>query len=346
MPALDPYRAADDRYDSMTYRRTGRSGLDLPALSLGLWHNFGDETPFGTQRDILRRAVDLGITHLDLANNYGPRPGAAEENFGRHLAADLRPYRDELVISTKAGYDMWSGPYQDGGSRKYLLSSLDASLRRMGLDYVDVFYHHRPDPSTPIEETMGALAQAVRSGKALYVGVSNYSPAQTRQAHAVLADMGVRLLIHQPSYSMFNRHVEKVGEGQRESLLDAVGDLGVGAIVFSPLAQGLLTDRYLGGDAPAGSRIAGASPFLSQRALSETYLERARALNDVAAGRGQTLAQLALSWVLRDERITSALVGASSVRQLEDNVAALAAPPLTDDELATIDEHAVDGTGR
>lgn len=346
MSALDPYRAADDRYATMTYRRTGSSGLDLPALSLGLWHNFGDTTPFGTQRDILRRAFDLGVTHIDLANNYGPQPGAAEENFGRHLAADLRPYRDELVISTKAGYDMWSGPYQDGGSRKYLLSSLDASLRRMGLEYVDVFYHHRPDPSTPIEETMGALAQAVRSGKALYVGVSNYSASQTREAHAVLAEMGVRLLIHQPSYSMFNRHVEKVGEGQRESLLDALGDLGVGAIVFSPLAQGLLTDRYLTGDAPAGSRIAGASPFLSENALSATYLERARALNEIAAGRGQTLAQLALSWVLRDERITSALVGASSVAQLEDNVAALTAPPLTDDELSAIDEHAVDGVGR
>ena len=346
MPALDLYRAADHRYTTMTYRRTGRSGLDLPALSLGLWHNFGDETPFGTQRAVLRRAFDLGVTHFDLANNYGPRPGAAEENFGRHLAADLRPYRDELVVSTKAGYDMWSGPYQDGGSRKYLLSSLDASLRRMGLDHVDVFYHHRPDPSTPLEETMGALAQAVSSGKALYVGVSNYSPSQTRQAHAVLAEMGVRLLIHQPSYSMFNRHVELVGEGQRESLLDTLGDLGVGAIVFSPLAQGLLTDKYLGGSAPSGSRAAGASPFLSERAISETYLARARALHDIAAGRGQTLAQLALSWVLRDERITSALVGASSVAQLEDNVAALSAPPLTDDELAAIDEHAVDGTGR
>jgi len=346
MPALQPYRAADDRYASMTYRRTGRSGLDLPALSLGLWHNFGDLTPFGTQRDVLRRAVDLGVTHLDLANNYGPQPGAAEENLGRHLAADLRPYRDELVISTKAGYDMWSGPYQDGGSRKYLLSSLDASLRRMGLEYVDVFYHHRPDPSTPLEETMGALAQAVRSGKALYVGVSNYTPAQTRAAHAVLADMGVRLLVHQPSYSMFNRHVENVAEGQSESLLDAVGDLGVGTIVFSPLAQGLLTEKYLGGAAPAGSRAAGASPFLSERSLSETYLARARALAEIAAGRGQSLAQLALSWVLRDDRITSALVGASSVAQLEDNVAALSAPPLTDEELAAIDEHAVDGTGR
>ncbi|ADG75868.1 aldo/keto reductase [Cellulomonas flavigena DSM 20109] len=346
MPALDPYRAAADRYATMTYRRTGRSGLDLPALSLGLWHNFGDDTPFGTQRAVLRRAFDLGVTHFDLANNYGPRPGAAEENFGRHLAADLRPYRDEIVVSTKAGYDMWSGPYQDGGSRKYLLSSLDASLQRLGLEYVDVFYHHRPDPSTPLEETMGALAHAVSSGKALYVGVSNYSPSQTRQAHAVLAEMGVRLLVHQPSYSMFNRHVELVAEGQRESLLDTLGDLGVGAIVFSPLAQGLLTDKYLGGAAPAGSRAAGASPFLSEQALSATYLTRARALHEIAAGRGQTLAQLALSWVLRDERITSALVGASSVAQLEDNVAALSAPPLTDDELAAIDEHAVDGTGR
>lgn len=346
MPSLQPYRADDHRYDTMTYRRTGRSGLDLPALSLGLWHNFGDTSAFDTQRAILRRAFDLGITHMDLANNYGPPPGAAEENFGRHLARDLRPYRDEIVVSTKAGYDMWSGPYQDGGSRKYLLSSLDASLGRMGLEYVDVFYHHRPDPSTPLEETMGALHHAVTSGRALYVGVSNYTPAQTREAHAILAEMGTRLLIHQPSYSMFNRHVEMVGEGQRESLIDAVGDLGVGMIVFSPLAQGLLTGKYLGGQAPSGSRAAGASPFLSSRALSETYLTRARALNEIAADRGQTLAQLALSWVLRDERVTSALIGASSVAQLEDNVAALEAGPLTDDELARIEEHAVDGTGR
>ncbi|QCB92593.1 aldo/keto reductase [Cellulomonas shaoxiangyii] len=346
MPSLQPYRADDARYDAMTYRRTGRSGLDLPALSLGLWHNFGDQTPFETQRAVLRRAFDLGITHLDLANNYGPLPGAAEENFGRHLTRDLRPYRDELVISTKAGYDMWSGPYQDGGSRKYLLSSLDASLARTGLEYVDVFYHHRPDPTTPLEETMGALHHAVTSGKALYVGVSNYTPAQTREAHAILAGMGTRLLIHQPSYSMFNRHVELVGEGQTESLLDAVGDLGVGMIVFSPLAQGLLTGKYLGGEAPAGSRAAGASPFLSSRSLSETYLARARALDEIASGRGQSLAQLALSWVLRDERVTSALIGASSVAQLEDNVQALAAAPLTADEIAAIDEHAVDGTGR
>ncbi|WP_309135128.1 aldo/keto reductase [Cellulomonas sp.] len=346
MPSLQPYRADDSRYDAMTYRRTGRSGLDLPALSLGLWHNFGDQTPFEVQRAVLRRAFDLGVTHLDLANNYGPQPGAAEENFGRHLARDLRPYRDELVISTKAGYDMWSGPYQDGGSRKYLLSSLDASLQRMGLEYVDVFYHHRPDPTTPLEETMGALHHAVTSGRALYVGVSNYSPSQTREAHRILGEMGTRLLIHQPSYSMFNRHVENVGEGETESLLDAVGELGVGMIVFSPLAQGLLTDRYLGGEAPAGSRAAGASPFLSSQAISETYLTRARALNEIAAGRGQTLAQLALSWVLRDDRVTSALIGASSVRQLEDNVRALEAGPLTADEVAAIEEHAVDGTGR
>ncbi|MFS0703129.1 aldo/keto reductase [Cellulomonas sp. 179-A 9B4 NHS] len=346
MPSLQPYRADDARYDAMTYRRTGRSGLDLPALSLGLWHNFGDQTPFETQRAVLRRAFDLGVTHMDLANNYGPLPGAAEENFGRHLARDLRPYRDELVISTKAGYDMWSGPYQDGGSRKYLLSSLDASLGRMGLEYVDVFYHHRPDPTTPLEETMGALHHAVTSGKALYAGVSNYTPAQTREAHRILGEMGTRLLIHQPSYSMFNRHVELVGEGQSESLLDAVGDLGVGMIVFSPLAQGLLTGKYLGGEAPAGSRAAGASPFLSSQALSETYLARARALDEIAAGRGQSLAQLALSWVLRDERVTSALIGASSVAQLEDNVQAMSAAPLTADEIAAIEEHAVDGTGR
>ena len=344
MPTVQPYLAPADRYDSMQYRRAGRSGLVLPALSLGLWHNFGDEHLFGTQRDVLRRAFDLGITHFDLANNYGPTPGAAEENFGRHLAADLRPYRDELVISTKAGYDMGVGPYQDWGSRKYLLSSLDASLRRMGLDYVDVFYHHRPDPDTPLEETMGALAQAVRSGKALYVGISNYGPARTREAHRILAEMGVRLLIHQPSYSMFNRHVEQVLPGERESLLDAVGDLGIGTIVFSPLAQGLLTDRYLSGSVPAGSRVA-QGRFLTADNLTPEYYERARALSEFARGRGQTLAQLALSWLLRDERITSALIGASSVVQLEDNVAALAAPPLTADEVATLEQWAVDGTG-
>ncbi|WP_418274947.1 aldo/keto reductase [Isoptericola jiangsuensis] len=353
MPLAPRYLADDARYDTMTYRRSGRSGLDLPALSLGLWHNFGDTDPLENQRAILRRAFDLGITHFDLANNYGPAYGAAEANFGRHLAADLHPYRDELIVSTKAGYDMWPGPYGNFGSRKYLLSSLDQSLRRTGLDYVDVFYHHRPDPITPLAETMGALASAVQQGKALYVGVSNYSPARTREAARILADLGVPLLIHQPSYSMFNRHIENshhedVYDGrQDESLLDVVGDLGVGTIVFSPLAQGLLTDRYLSGAAPEGSRAARTdSPFLSDKALSETYLERARRLQDIAEQRGQTLAQLALAWVLRDPRVTSALVGASSVRQLEDNVAALTAGPLSDDEVAVIEQYAVDGTGR
>ena len=340
-----PFVAADDRYAAMTYRRCGRSGLDLPALSLGLWHNFGDTTPFETQRAVLRRAFDLGITHLDLANNYGPPYGSAEENFGRHLAETFRPYRDELVISTKAGYDMWPGPYGDGGSRKYLLSSLDRSLTRMGLEYVDIFYSHRPDPSTPLAETMGALHTAVTSGKALYAGISNYGPAATRQAAAILADLGTPLLIHQPSYSMFNRHVEQVADGQTETLLDAVGDLGVGMIVFSPLAQGLLTSRYLDGTVPAGSRAA-VGHFLKPERLSETYLARARGLAEIAAARGQSLAQLALTWVLRDQRVTSAVIGASSVAQLEDNVAALTAPPLTADEIAAIEVHAVDGTAR
>ncbi|WP_149204064.1 L-glyceraldehyde 3-phosphate reductase [Actinotalea subterranea] len=340
---MTPFRAADDRYDTMTYRRTGRSGLDLPALSLGLWHNFGHTHAFANQRAILRRAFDLGVTHIDLANNYGPPPGAAEEAFGQVLAKDLRPYRDELVISTKAGYDMWPGPYGDGGSRKYLLSSLDQSLRRMGLDNVDIFYSHRPDPTVPIEETMGALHTAVTSGRALYAGISNYSPSQTREAARVLADLGTPLLIHQPSYSMFNRHVELVRDGEEETLLDAVADLGVGVIVFSPLAQGLLTDRYLSGQVPAGSRAA-VGHFLRPERISDTYLNRARALNEIAAGRGQSLAQLALSWVLRDQRVTSALIGASSVDQLEANVRALEAGPLTPDELAAIEEHAVDGT--
>jgi L-glyceraldehyde 3-phosphate reductase len=339
------FLAADDRYATMTYRRCGRSGLDLPALSLGLWHNFGETKPFETQRAILRRALDLGITHIDLANNYGPPYGSAEETFGRVLDADLRPYRDELVISSKAGYDMWPGPYGDGGSRKYLLSSLDQSLARMGLDYVDVFYSHRPDPSTPLEETMGALHTAVTSGKALYAGISNYSPSGTREAARILGELGTPLLIHQPSYSMFNRHVENVAEGQTESLLDTVGDLGVGMIVFSPLAQGLLTDRYLTGEVPADSRAA-VGRFLTPERLSATYLERARALNEIAAARGQSLAQLALSWLLRDARVTSALIGASSVAQLEANVAALAAAPLTADELAAIEPLAVDGTAR
>ncbi|GIG37456.1 glyceraldehyde 3-phosphate reductase [Cellulomonas pakistanensis] len=337
------YRAADDRYDAMPYRRTGRSGLDLPALSLGMWHNFGDVNPMETQRAVIRRAFDLGITHFDLANNYGPPYGSAEANFGRHLVQDLGPYRDELVISSKAGYDMWPGPYGDGGSRKYVLSSLDQSLQRLGLDYVDVFYSHRPDPSVPLEETMGALHTAVTSGKALYAGISNYSPSRTREAARILADLGTPLLIHQPSYSMFNRHVEQVAEGETESLLDAVGDLGVGMIVFSPLAQGLLTGRYLSGDVPADSRAA-TSRFLSADQISDTYLSRARALNAIAEQRGQTLAQLALTWVLRDARVTSALIGASSVAQLEDNVAALTAEPLTADEIAAIEPHAVDGT--
>ena len=345
MPTMPVYRAADDRYDAMPYRRTGRSGLDLPALSLGLWHNFGDVNPLETQRAVLRRAFDLGITHFDLANNYGPPYGSAEENFGRHLAQDLRPYRDELVISSKAGYDMWPGPYGDGGSRKYLLSSLDQSLTRLGLDYVDVFYSHRPDPSVPLEETMGALHTAVTSGRALYAGISNYSPSATREAARILADLGTPLLIHQPSYSMFNRHVEQVAEGETESLLDAVGDLGIGMIVFSPLAQGLLTGRYLSGDVPAGSRAA-TSRFLSAEQIGDTYLARARALNEIAGARGQSLAQLALTWVLRDPRVTSALIGASSVAQLEDNVAALRAEPLTAEEIAAIEPHAVDGTAR
>ena len=346
------YLPADDRYESMTYRPAGRSGLNLPRLSLGMWHNFGHSTPFETQRAVIRRAFDLGITHFDLANNYGPPYGSAEENFGRHLAADLRPYRDELVISSKAGYDMWPGPYGDGGSRKYLLASLDQSLRRIGTDYVDIFYSHRPDPSVPIEETMGALHTAVQQGKALHVGISNYSPAQTREAARVLGELGTPLLIHQPSYSMFNRHVElsQVAPGAPaetvgESLLHAVGDLGIGMIVFSPLSQGLLTGKYLRGEIPAGSRAA-LGHFLTAERIDETYLTRARALNEVAAGRGQSLAQLALSWVLRDPRVTSAIIGASSVAQLEDNVAALASGPLTDDELAVIELHAIDGTAR
>ena len=345
MPTSPQYRAADDRYEQMPYRRTGRSGLDLPAVSLGMWHNFGDVNPMQTQRAVIRRAFDLGITHFDLANNYGPPYGSAEANFGRHLVQDLGPYRDELVISSKAGYDMWPGPYGDGGSRKYLLSSLDQSLTRLGLDYVDIFYSHRRDPSVPLEETMGALHTAVTSGKALYAGISNYSPSRTREAARILAELGTPLLIHQPSYSMFNRHIETVAEGETETLLDAVGDLGVGMIVFSPLQQGLLTGRYLSGDVPAGSRAA-TSRFLSTDSIDDTYLTRARALNEIAAGRGQSFAQLALTWVLRDERVTSALIGASSVAQLEDNVAALTAAPLTADEIEAIEPHAVDGTGR
>lgn len=332
------YVAAPDRYDSMRYARAGRSGLKLPELSLGLWHNFGHERTIDVQRGILRRAFDLGVTHFDLANNYGPPAGSAETNFGRIFAEDFTPYRDEIVVSTKAGYFMWDGPYGEWGSRKNLLASLDQSLGRLQLDYVDIFYSHRPDPQTPIEETMGALATAVRQGKALYAGISNYSPEQTRAAAAALKAEGVPLLIHQPSYSMFNRHVES-------GLLETLGELGSGCIVFSPLSQGLLTDRYLSGAIPTDSRAA-QNHFLKPSNVSETYLGRARALAEVAATRGQTLAQLALSWVLRQPQITSALIGASSIAQLEQNIQALDAAPLTDDELAAIEPYAVDGTGR
>ena len=329
------YEAAQNRYDDMTYRRTGRSGTDLPAISLGLWHNFGDDVPFDRQRDILRRAFDLGITHFDLANNYGPPYGSAETNFGRHLRDDFRPYRDELVISSKAGYDMWPGPYgQGGGGRKYVLASLDQSLTRMGLEYVDVFYSHRPDPTTPLEETMGALHTAVTSGKALYAGISSYGPEDTRRAAQILADLGTPLFIHQPSYSMLNRWIET------EGLLDVLAEVGAGCIAFSPLAQGMLTSKYLNG-VPEGSR-ASQDKSLSTDLLTDEALDHVRALNAIAEGRGQTLAQLALAWALRDERVTTVLVGASSVRQLDDNVGALQNLAFTDDELATVDQHAVD----
>ncbi|WP_370077778.1 L-glyceraldehyde 3-phosphate reductase [Streptacidiphilus sp. MAP12-16] len=318
----------------MTYRRTGRSGLKLPEISLGLWHNFGDDKPLETQRAILRRAFDLGITHFDLANNYGPPYGAAEANFGRHLAADFRPYRDELVISTKAGYDMWPGPYGEWGSRKYLTASLDQSLQRMGLDYVDIFYSHRFDPETPLEETMGALASAVQQGKALHVGISSYNAQNTRKAAAILRDLGVPLLIHQPSYSMLNRWIEEDG------LLDVLDEEGAGCIGFAPLAQGLLTDRYLHG-IPEDSRAA-QGKSLDPSAINDQTLFKLRALNKIAGARGQSLAQLALSWLLRDPRMTSALIGASSVAQLESNVAAVQGAPLTDAELAEIDRYATD----
>jgi L-glyceraldehyde 3-phosphate reductase len=317
----------------MPYNRCGRSGLKLPALSLGLWHNFGHGRPYDVQRDIVRRAFDLGITHFDLANNYGPPYGSAEENFGRLLATDLRPFRDELVISTKAGYDMWPGPYGEWGSRKYLLASLDQSLRRMGLDYVDIFYSHRFDPATPLEETMGALDAAVRQGKALYVGISSYSPEQTRRAAAILESLGTPLLIHQPSYSMLNRWIE-------DGLLETLDGLGVGCIGFSPLAQGLLTDKYLDG-VPAGSR-ASRNESLDPKTLTEVTLARIRALDEIAAARGQTLAQMALAWTLRDRRVTSTLFGASSSEQLEASVGALERLDFSPDELAEIDRHAVD----
>jgi L-glyceraldehyde 3-phosphate reductase len=327
------YVPAAGRYERMPYRRSGRWGLKLPALSLGLWQNFGEDTPLERQRAIVRRAFDLGVTHIDLANNYGPPFGSAEENFGRLLRDDLRSYRDELVVSTKAGYDMWPGPYGEWGSRKYVLASLDQSLRRMGLEYVDIFYSHRFDPETPLEETMGALDAAVRAGKALYAGISSYSAERTREAAEILASLGTPLLIHQPSYSMLNRWIEP-------DLLDVLEEVGAGCIVFSPLAQGMLTDKYLDG-IPEGSR-ASRPGSLSTSLLGEENLERVRALNEIAQQRGQSLAQLAIAWVLRDPRVTSALIGASSVEQLEANVAALDRLELAEDELEAIDRHAVD----
>ncbi|MGZ5291193.1 MAG: L-glyceraldehyde 3-phosphate reductase [Actinomycetota bacterium] len=328
------YTPADDRYTTMEYRRSGRSGLLLPAVSLGLWHNFGHDRPLDTQRAILRRAFDLGITHIDLANNYGPPYGSAEENFGRILESDLRPYRDELVISTKAGYDMWPGPYGEWGSRKYMLASLDQSLSRMGLEYVDIFYSHRLDPDTPLEETLGALDTAVRQGKALYAGVSSYSAERTREAAGILRDLGTPILIHQPSYSMLNRWIE-------DGLLDVLGDEGIGCIAFSPLAQGMLTDRYLNG-VPDDSRVARGGA-LSGDMLTDENLDRIRSLNEIARRRGQTLAQMAIAWSLRDPRVTSALIGASSVEQLEQNVAALGALGFEAAELEEIDHFAIEG---
>jgi L-glyceraldehyde 3-phosphate reductase len=328
------YVAAEDRYDGqMPYRRTGRSGLLLPAISLGLWHNFGDDQPIDTQRAVLRRAFDRGVTHFDLANNYGPPYGSAEINFGRILREDLAPYRDELIISTKAGYDMWPGPYGEWGSRKYLLASLDQSLRRMGLDYVDIFYSHRLDPDTPLEETLGAVDTAVRQGKALYAGISSYSGARTGEAVRILRELGTPLLIHQPSYSLLNRWIE-------EDLLDVLGQEGVGSIVFSPLAQGMLTDKYLDG-IPAGTR-ATKGISLSSDMLDEKTLTHVRALNAIAQRRGQSLAQMAIAWTLRDPRVTSSLIGARNVEQLDDSLGALRNLEFSDDELAEIDGHAVD----
>ena len=330
------YRAADDRYEHHAYRRCGRSGLKLPAVSLGLWHNFGDDKPIESQRAILRRAFDRGVTHFDLANNYGPPYGAAERNFGQIFAQDFRPYRDELVISTKAGYDMWPGPYGEWGSRKYLLGSLDQSLARMGLDHVDIFYSHRFDPDTPLEETMGALATAVQSGRATYAGISSYSAEKTREAAGLLREMGVPLLIHQPSYSMLNRWVEEGGP----SLLDVLGEEGIGCIAFSPLAQGMLTDRYLDG-IPEGSRAA-QGKSLDPSLLTDEAIAHVRRLNEIAQARGQSLAQLALAWVLRDPRVTTVLIGASSVAQLDDNLAVLDNLALSDQELEAIEKDAVD----
>ncbi|MFD7296024.1 L-glyceraldehyde 3-phosphate reductase [Streptomyces sp. NPDC059897] len=337
MNDTSPYVASAGRYGSMEYRRTGRSGLKLPAVSLGLWHNFGDDRTLASQRSILRRAFDLGVTHFDLANNYGPPPGSAELNFGKIFAQDFAPYRDELVISTKAGYRMHPGPYGEWGSRKYLMSSLDASLKRMGVDYVDIFYSHRFDPDTPLEETMGALASAVQQGKALYVGVSSYSSEQTAEAARLLREMGVPAIIHQPSYSMLNRWTED------DNLLDTLEAAGMGCISFAPLAQGLLTGKYLK-EIPEGSR-ATQGKSLDPDLLSEDVVRRLNGLNGIAQRRGQSLAQLALSWVLRDERMTSALIGASSVKQLEENLAALEGPKLTDEELTEIDSFAVSTAG-
>jgi L-glyceraldehyde 3-phosphate reductase len=327
------YVPAADRYDRLAYRRCGRSGLQLPAVSLGFWHNFGHDRPLESGRAIARRAFDLGITHFDLANNYGPPYGSAEENFGRLMEQDFRPFRDELVVSTKAGYDMWPGPYGEWGSRKYLLASLDQSLQRMGLDYVDIFYSHRYDPETPLEETMGALDTAVRQGKALYVGISSYSAEKTREAAAILRGLGTKLLIHQPSYSMLNRWIE-------DGLLDVLGEEGAGCIVFSPLAQGMLTDKYLQG-IPEGSR-ASEDSSLSPKMINDEVMAKIRALNEIAERRGQKLAQMALAWTLRDPRITSAVIGASSVEQLEANVAALEKLDFTEEELAEIDRYATE----
>ncbi|MBP2309992.1 L-glyceraldehyde 3-phosphate reductase [Azospirillum melinis] len=336
-----PYLAADQRYGSMSYRRTGRSGLDLPAISLGLWQNFGGTDVFATGRAVLRRAFDRGVTHFDLANNYGPPPGSAEENFGRILATDFRPYRDEMVISTKAGYEMWPGPYGNWGSRKYLVSSLDQSLKRMGLDYVDIFYSHRVDPRTPLEETMGALDHIVRQGKALYVGISSYSPEMTRRAVGILKQLGTPCLIHQPSYSMLNRWVEG-------GLLDTLDDLGMGCIAFSPMAQGMLTNKYLSGQSqgemPADARAAKGGS-LRANFLSPENLERIRALDAIARRRGQTLAQMAIAWVLRDPRVTSALIGARNVEQLDNSLDALNSLSFSPEELAEIDTHAVADAG-
>jgi L-glyceraldehyde 3-phosphate reductase len=326
--------ADPSRYERMPYRRTGRAGLKLPAVSLGLWHNFGDDKPFETQRAILRRAFDLGVTHFDLANNYGPPYGSSEINFGRHLREDFKPYRDELIISTKAGWDMWPGPYGFGSSRKYVLASLDQSLQRMGLDYVDIFYSHRFDPETPIEETMGALDAAVRQGKALYVGISSYSGERTREAARILRELGTPLLIHQPNYNLLNRWIE-------EDLLDALDETGAGCIAFAPLAQGMLTDRYLDG-IPEGSRAA-QGKSLAREFLTDENLGHIRSLNDIARERGQSLAQMAIAWTLRDPRVTSALIGASSVAQLEDSLGAVQNLDFSQEELDRIEPHAVDG---